>query len=269
MTRLGDRRSVSRLARRSRIAGVLAAALGLGSAEARAQEPPRAEGYVTDRAGLLGAEERQRLEEELRAYARGSGNEIAVLTVTSLERRPIEVLGLEFGRRSGVGSKDKNTGAVLVVAQAERQVRIEVGRGLEGNLTDLVCGRIIRDVIVPRFKAGAFAEGIRKGAEAMRAAAGGDLSSLPPDPPESARSRIVALIFRVMGLAFFAFMAWRSARRDRGGSRSLRRTTSWGPPFFGGFGGGLGGGGRSGGGGGFGGFGGGGGFSGGGATGRW
>ncbi|MBI1849056.1 MAG: TPM domain-containing protein [Planctomycetes bacterium] len=229
------------------------------------QAPPRAEGFVTDLAGVLSPAEKQSLEEFLEAYQRGSKNEIAVLTVPTLNGRPIEEVGIEFGRQHGVGSKETNAGAVLVVAKAERQVRIEVGRGLEGSLTDAMCARIIRDVIVPRFREGRYGPGIVAGVEAMRDVVGGDLSKLPPDAKNDGGLGIAALVFVVVIVLIVL------ARARRGGGGLGGAIYAW--PFLLGRGGGFssGGFGRSGGGGGggFGGFGGGGGFSGGGATGSW
>jgi uncharacterized protein len=241
-----------------------------------AQTTPRELVFVVDRAGLLSDDERRKLEDELEAWQRGSKNELAVLTLPSLGGHPIEDVGLEFGRSHGVGSKETNAGAVLVVAKSERLVRIEVGRGLEGTLTDAMSGRIIRDVIVPRFREGRFGQGIVDGVGAIRAVVGGDLSKLPPESGHDPGG------FGVVGLVIVIFVVLLIVARARGGPGRRRGGGIGGgyvpwPIFLGGLGGGggfgsgrgFGGGGGGHSGGGFGGFGGGGGFSGGGATGRW
>jgi uncharacterized protein len=150
-------------------------------------------------------------------------------------------------------------------------MRIEVGRGLEGVLTDATCGRIIRDVITPRFRRGELAEGLRLGVEALQHAAGGDFA--PLDTYAQAR-RGSGIGFLPGGLIFLFIIIGllRAARRNRyggwGGSSVwpwLLMADSMGRSSRGGWGGGS----SGGGGGGFSGFGGGGGFSGGGASGSW
>lgn len=238
-----------------------------GSVPIAQEDLPRADGRVTDLAELLSQSDEATLESELEAWKRGSGHEIAVLTVESLGNRTIERFALEVARAWGLGQKDVNDGALLVVAKSERKIRIEVGRGLEGQLTDLLCARIIRDVITPAFKRGNFSSGIVAGVRAMREIVGGDLSRLPQER-EPGGDLIATLIITFIVIVFIARFA--RALRSAGGSRPIagRRARHVGGMWggFGGFSGG-GGGGRSGGG--FSGFGGGGGFSGGGSSGGW
>ena len=161
-----------------------------------------------------------------------------------------------------------------MIARDDREMRIEVGRGLEGELTDLISGRIIRDVITPEFKRGAFYEGIHQGLVAMHAAIGGDYG-----PIESARHRAPgsagAVGFFVLFLILILPLLIIGGRRGGGGGGNglftflaLNAILNSGHRSSG-FSGGFGGGGGGFGGGGFGGFGGGGGFSGGGASGGW
>ncbi len=232
-------------------------------------EIPRNDGWVTDLAGLLSTSEEQSLEALMESYRQGSTHEIALLTVPELKGEPIERFALEVGRAWGIGGKDKNNGALVVVSKADRSVRIEVGRGLEGNLTDSISGRIIRDVIVPRFKRGDFPGGLRQGIEAVHAAIGGDYGKLPKNrgPVAPGLLGVTVQVFIVVLFLLFAFIS----RKLRGGRR--RNAGLFPGMFIPPIGGGRShGGGRSSGGfsgGGFGGFGGGGGFSGGGASGRW
>lgn len=237
---------------------------------------PENEGWVTDRAGLLEPEQERSLEALMESYRSGTGHEIALLTLPDLGGETIERTALEVGRAWGVGREGENDGALLVVAKAERKLRIEVGRGLEGGLTDSISGRIIRDVIRPRFRAGDFYGGLRAGIEAMHAAIGGDYG--PIERTASSRQHSA----RGFALVFFALMmvaiAIASRNRRRRGGRYAHAGVPWWLLMMGvghsgrhggsGGSGGFGGGGFSGGGG-FGGFGGGGGFSGGGASGGW
>lgn len=233
-------------------------------------EVPKNDGWVTDQAGLLTPDQERSLEILMESYKQGTKHEIALLTVPSLNGESIERFTLEVGRAWGIGSAERNNAALLVVSKADRELRIEVARGLEGNLTDSISGRIIRDVIVPRFKQGDFAGGLRAGVEAMHAAIGGDYGKLPRErKADRGLGGLVPLFFNI-GVVLFVVMM----RRARHGSGRRRNPLGFGPfipmSHIGGFGG-LGGG-RSSGGGGrstFSGFGGGGGFSGGGASGRW
>jgi uncharacterized protein len=230
---------------------------------------PRNDGWVTDLAGMLDPDEERSLEALMESYKAGSGHEIALLTVPDLAGNSLERYALDVAREWGIGSKETHTGALLLVAKRERKIRIEVGRGLEGRLTDSISGRIIRDVIAPRFKRGDLYVGIRAGIEAMHAAAGGDYAALP----ERRRDTKALGIAAFLPLLFFVFVwiaIFRAARRGGRGGRGGRGILPW--LILASMSGGRGGrssGWHSGGGGGFSGFGGGGGFSGGGASGGW
>jgi uncharacterized protein len=238
---------------------------------ARAQpiQVPRGTGWVNDTARVLPENERSALEARLAAFEQKNGHELALLTVPTTAGQPIENYALAVAREWKLGKPGKNDGALLVVAVQDRKLRIEVGRGLEGELTDLYCGRIIRDVMVPRFKAGDMPGGIRAGTEAMIAIAGGAGEQALPrskGKPDEFWST-VALVLFVLFIVLVAIV-----RRITGGGgfgghgRRYRGGLFPFPMMIGGLGGG---GGRSGGFSGFGGFGGGGGFSGGGASGGW
>jgi len=251
---------------------VLAFLLTACLALAPAQEVPANDGWVTDLAGMLTTEQEAALEALMESYRSGTTHEIALLTVPDLDGRSLEDYSLEVARAWGIGGKEENNGALLFVAQDERKMRIEVGRGLEGNLTDSISGRIIRDVIAPEFKRGQYYAGLRGGIEAMHAAIGGDYGPLRASQGGQAASRgqagCVALLFNLFFLFFVVSAIARSRRRGgtTGGVLPWLILAGLGGGRGGRGGGGFGGGG---GGGGFGGFGGGGGFSGGGASGGW
>jgi uncharacterized protein len=258
----------------------VSAALALAICLALAQPAPDVQvpdnqGWVTDLADLLPAGEEQRLELLMESYKQGSGHEIALLTVPDLGGETIERFALEVARTWGIGGAETSNGALLVVAQAERKLRIEVGRGLEGLLPDAICGRILRDVITPAFKRGDMAGGIHQGIEAIHAAIGGDHGPIQRSTGGRRRAGGVG------GLILVAFVVLAVlAGRRRGGGGGLASAWPWlllgslngGRRSHGGGGfddfGGIGSFGGSGGGG-FSGFGGGGGFSGGGASGGW
>jgi len=235
---------------------------------------PANDGWVTDLAGFLSAAQEASLEEAMESYKQGSGHDVAVLTVPSLEGAPIERFALEVGRTWKLGRAGADDSALLVVARSERKLRIEVGRGAEGDLTDAIAGRIIRNVISPSFKQGRFYDGLREGVEAIHAAMGGDYAPLERHPQRARETGIAALLPLLFALLFFVALgvsARRARRHGVGGSVLpwiLMGHAMGSRGGRGGFGGGGGFGGFSGGGG-FSGFGGGGGFSGGGASGGW
>lgn len=244
---------------------LLSATLALAAADV---DVPENDGWVTDLAGMLDERQEAALESLMESYKAGTRHEIALLTVPSLEGQPIERLALETARAWGIGGEQANDGALLVVARDERRIRIEVGRGLEGTLTDSVAGRIVRDVIRPNFRRGDFARGLTDGITTIHAAIGGDYGPLRRHETRgpSVRGLAGCLPLLFFALIFFSVMA--SRRRGRG-SGGLMTGLLLGSMLGGRGGGGFSGGGGLGGGGGFSGFGGGGGFSGGGASGGW
>lgn len=207
---------------------------------------PSPQGYVTDAAGILSHATVLRLDQALQAFERSDSTQIAVLTVPSLEGEPLEEYSLKVAESWGIGQKGKDNGALLLVAKKERKVRIEVGYGLEGRLTDLIAGRIVDNEIVPRFKQGDFDGGVTAGVAAMMEAVRGEYQGSGRTTQKHRRNPfglLATLLF--FGPFLLGIFRPRSSRYRRGGF--------WigGPPFGGG--GGFGGGGFSGGGGGFGG----------------
>ncbi|HKK01565.1 MAG TPA: TPM domain-containing protein [Desulfuromonadales bacterium] len=231
--------------------GLLAALLLAFPASALALAVPQASGYVVDDAHLLSADTVLKLEHFLRDFDKSDSTQIVVLTIPSLKGEALEDYSLKVAETWGIGQKGKDNGALLLIAQKEHKVRIEVGYGLEGRLTDLIAGRIVDNIIVPRFREGDFDDGVVDGVVAMTKVVRGEYKG----NGETDRHRrnplgwLALLLFFGPGLMFFG-----GGGRARRGSR---RGGFWigGPPFggggFGGFGGG--GGGFSGGGGGFGG----------------
>lgn len=147
-------------------ASVLAAG-SLARAQAGAQPVPALESRVTDRVGILDAAARATLESRLAEFETRKGAQIAVLIVPSTAPEAIEAYAIRVVDAWKLGRRGVDDGALLLVATDDRAVRIEVGRGLEGALTDLTANRIIDELIVPRFRAGDFAGGIETGVDRM------------------------------------------------------------------------------------------------------
>jgi uncharacterized protein len=216
--------------------------------------PKNADGYVTDRAGLLSASARANLETTLRAFEDKTSNQVVVVTFPSLEGESLEDFSMRLAEAWKAGQKSKDNGIIFLIFRNDRKMRIEVGYGLEGVLPDALAGQIISGVVAPYFRKGDYSGGIIAGTDAIMKATQGEFKGVPRKDEPDAAGRLIALFF-----VFFLFHIFARANSSRIGGRRGR----------GGYFGPMGGGSRSGGGS-FGGFsGGGGGFGGGGASGRW
>jgi len=130
-----------------------------------ALEFPKLTGRVVDEANILSPQTKQLLEKKLKNFEQNTSNQIVVVTLKSLQGHSIEEYGYQLGRHWGIGQKGKNNGVLLIVAPNERKVRIEVGYGLEGTLTDAKSFLIINDTIIPYFKKNDYDNGVIKGVE--------------------------------------------------------------------------------------------------------
>jgi uncharacterized protein len=147
---------------------VLALALGFaGVGPAHAQTFPKFTGFVVDAADVIPDDQEAALTRRLDELQKATGNQLVVATVPDLQGYPIEDYGYRLLRSWGVGLKDVNNGAILIVAPNDRKVRIEVGYGLEPVLTDAFSSAIVAQQILPRFKAGDMPGGIVAGANAV------------------------------------------------------------------------------------------------------
>lgn len=181
---------------------------------------PALTGRVVDEAGILQPAAKAWLTAELAAHEQRTGQQVVVAVVKSLGGQPIEDYGVALGRAWGIGQKGGNTGAILLVSPADRRVRIEVGYGLEGELTDAVSATIISQVIIPRFKQGDMAGGIVAGTEQILRTLGDNLAAAPPpvrvqqrQPEGHGSIGSIILTFAIFGL----FM-WLARRGGGGGS---------------------------------------------------
>ena len=135
---------------------------------------PALSGRVVDDAGVLDEGTRAALTQKLAEFEAKTTDQFVVVTLKSLQGTSIEDFGVELGRHWQIGQRDKNNGVLLIVAPNERKVRIEVGYGLEGALTDAVSRLIIENGITPRFRAGDFAGGITRGVDDIISVLSGD-----------------------------------------------------------------------------------------------
>ncbi len=171
-----------------------------------ALDVPPLRGHVNDYAGMLSAEAVQKLESELEAFERTDSTQIVVLTIPSLEGENLEDFSIRIADTWKIGQKGKDNGAILLIAKQERKIRIEVGRGLEGKLTDLVSGRIIRNEIAPRFKSGDFNGGIEGGVSSIMAVVKGEYLATPQEAPPGKKNAPPVLTFFLFFLVACVFL---------------------------------------------------------------
>lgn len=194
-----------------------------------AQDFPKFTGLVVDAANVIPDDREAALNAKLQAFQQKTSRQLVVATVPSLGGDAIEDYGYKLGRAWGVGLKDANNGAILLVAPNERKVRIEVGYGLEGVLTDAYSSVIINSRIVPAFKAGDIPGGIEAGTDAIT-----EILSQPDDQARAKEQAAVAawnkqhqqqgdpggaIFGAVIVLLFFLFVASRLFRRRSYGAR--------------------------------------------------
>ena len=210
--------------------------------------------YATDQTSTLSGAELSALESKLASFDRATSTQVVVLMVASGDSGSLEETTYRIAEENAIGRRDKNNGVLLFIAKNDRKIRIEVGYGLEGVLTDALCGVIIRHEIAPRFREGEYYEGINAGVDAIVAATKHEYTA---DRENTSNRGVGFLPIIVTILIFFWVASLNRRRRGIGGM--------YPPMFFPG--GGRSSGGWGGGGGGF--SGGGGSFGGGGASGSW
>ena len=266
------------------------ALLFAGQAQAQLKDVPPLQARVTDQAGMLTAEQRQRLDAVLADYEARTGSQIAVLLVKSTEPEAIEQYGIRVTDAWKLGRKGVDDGVLLLVARdnpsALRRLRIEAGRGVQGVLTDAQSKRILQDTIAPHFRQNDYYGGLVAGMGAIATLL--NQEKYPAPAPKQAQEDVVegpgliaSIFFIVVGLLMVRSLFRRGGSRLAQPGANGRFDNGWGNAATGfvigsilsnmnnrGGGGGFGGGGGGGGfGGGF--SGGGGGFDGGGASGDW
>jgi uncharacterized protein len=165
----------------------LLALLALIASPAHALTFPAFTGLVVDQANIIPADRKAALTQKLEAFQQKTHRQLVVATVSSLEGTSVEDYGYQLGRAWGVGLKDANNGALLLIAPNEHKVRIEAGYGLEGVLTDAYSSVIINSKITPAFKAGDIPGGIDAGTDAIV-----ELLSLPDDQARAKEDAAVA-----------------------------------------------------------------------------
>ncbi len=177
---------------------------------------PQPVGYVNDFADIISSPVEAELETKLENFKASTGDELAVVTLKSLNGDTVENTAVDLFKQWGIGQKDKDNGVLFLVASNERKMKIEVGYGLEPVLTDSRAGRIIRDDVTPDFKNNNYDAGISKGVDSIIAVTSGNDAAPEAQTPASDAPGvlIIAIIMiTIYGLAFF----WRSRKFWPGG----------------------------------------------------
>lgn len=215
---------------------------------------PKPTGFVNDFANVIAADTKPQIDRVLKSFESETGNEIAVVTLPSLEGRTVEDVAADLYKEWGIGKKGRDNGVLFLIAPKERKTRIEVGYGLEGVINDALAGRILDEFVLPHFKEGDLSAGIASGAEAIVNTitnkegiafdAGASLEGSAPRPVTTEERSLLSVVIKVIFLIFLAYLFIRhpwlfllflsgTGRRGGGGFSG----------GFGGFGGGLSGGG--------------------------
>jgi uncharacterized protein len=185
---------------------IAAALLLLGAAALAEPVFPALTGRIVDDAGILSANTRSRLDASLAAHEQQTGQQLVVVTLRSLQGYTIEDFGYQLGRHWGIGQKGRDNGALLIVAPKERKVRIEVGYGLEGTLTDAQSRIIIEQVILPQFRRGDLDAGVRDGTAAILRVLGG----APLDQAQRVREVAPPFLLWLVIAVVLIFFFWRT-----------------------------------------------------------
>jgi uncharacterized protein len=179
---------------------------------ARALDVPPLRGRINDYAALIPADKARQLEERLASFEKETGHQIAVLTIPSLDGDALEDFSIRVAEAWKVGQKGFDNGAILIIAQKDRKLRIEVGYGLEGILPDAIANRIIQETIVPRFRTNDYSGGIEAGINAILNVTKGE--SLPATKHiKNQKSQLSSLATAMIMTAMLALFIGMTQRR--------------------------------------------------------
>ena len=233
-------------------------------------EKPSFQTSVYDYANVLSATEKSQLEQKLIKYSDSTTTQIVLITIESLKGEDVSLLATKWGHTWGIGQAKEDNGVVILLAKNERKIAINPGYGLEDRLTAGIGGEIIRNIIIPEFKAGSYYNGLDKGADVLFEVFKGKYKGERKQENGNGIPIVPIIIIFIIILALISRNKGGGNSGNRGGGLDLSDIIILSSLGRGGFGGGSSsGGGFGGGGGGFGGGFGGGGFSGGGSSGSW
>lgn len=184
--------------------------------------------YVTDKTGTLTSSQLKDLETKLSQFDKETSTQIVVWMEPSLDGNSVEGRSYEIAEKNGIGRKDKNNGVLLYIAKNDRKLRIEVGYGLEGALTDALSSQIIRNEITPQFKKGNFYGGINAGVDAIMKVTKGEYTAEDDDNNTGDGPKVCCIpfpIFMVIAIFIIIFVLPIISRIFRGKNSS--RSNNW------------------------------------------
>jgi uncharacterized protein len=186
---------------------VVSCGTALAAAAAGFQAPPKPTAYVTDNADALSSDTRDSLEKELAAYEKATGHQVIVWIGDTTGDVPLETFTTETAHEWKVGRRGHDDGAILFLFMKDHKIRIEVGYGLEGSLTDADASRIIQDVIRPKMRAGDVDGAVSGGVAGMLKTITPSYAGVTPPPTETEKTAppavaaIIYIFFSFFGLA--------------------------------------------------------------------
>lgn len=182
-------------------------------------ETPNYQNWVTDLANLYSTEFEKKLNNKIEEFEIETGAEIAVLTISKLPEASIEEYAVEVFEKWGIGKKGEDNGILLVIAKEDREMKIEVGYGLEGKITDGMAGRIIRDELTPQFKLENYEQGTLVAVEKIMGYIKGDMveNNNKPVPPKDLGKNIIVFMLGFTFLTYIASYLGRSREFVTGG----------------------------------------------------
>lgn len=196
---------------------ILLLACFLPSAFAALKIPAKPDGYVTDSASLLSPAVRTRLENTLRLFEEKTSSQVLVAIFPGLEGESLEDFSIRLAEAWKPGQKMRDNGILFLIFRDDRRIRIEVGYGLEGALTDAVSASIIRDVVAPHFRAGNFDQGVELGAAAILEAVKGEYTAVEKTAQTSQDDGLLQglafLFLLAAGVDFSRYLFYRSSHR--------------------------------------------------------
>lgn len=191
----------------------IVALLLVAGGQSFAVDVPPLTGYVNDYGSMISPQVKSQIEAELSAFEKSDSTQVVILTIPSLEGGVIEEFAIKAGEVWKIGQKGKDNGVIIVVSKGDRKIRIEVGRGLEGKLTDLMAGRIIDLVIKPHFKRGDYEGGLHAGVLAIIDATRGEFKA---EPVRRQQKRGSSSLFTFLIFAAIAVVVLGSMNRPLG-----------------------------------------------------
>lgn len=177
--------------------------------------PGQPSGFVNDFAGILKSDTVSGLNLKLDEYSKATGNEISVVTITKLEDETIETYAEKLFQEWGIGKEKEDNGLLLLISLEDREMRIEVGYGLEPVVTDIASGRIIREILTPAFQAGDYDGGVTKAIDTITGLIGG--VEMAPSSNSSSNNWSQFLPYAIFAIVYLAAILGRSKSWWAGG----------------------------------------------------